>query len=155
MSHSFGGLAVLQARSGFLSGGDGVAVQYGTVTTGTINTSSFEDVTIAAPGARGIALLRIKITRVSGSVSASQVKLYRGTPGVGVDLGIILGPGGVINPAGTDSEREGPQIYDNPHRAALPHTVDGETLNFRITNDGAGPGVLKLEAWWLILEASA
>lgn len=83
-----------------------------------------------------IEVISLGMVRKSGVGAAFQVKLYYGHPYTGTDLGLILGPVGSVNPAGTVTEKNGPQRYSSVTRFSFPYHTNLGRLWLRVVNNG-------------------
>lgn len=83
-----------------------------------------------------VVILALRIAITAGSCDAVQVKLYRGNPPGGTDLGNIIGPTANVNPS-FDYLALGPQRYTNGYGFSGPVVTASGHLVAKVYNNSA------------------
>lgn len=120
-----------------------------TVSSGEIASGGTANVDFSGLPARVVVLgLRLDIT--AGACDAAQVKLYRGNPPGGTDLGNVIGPTGNIDPNFAHLAL-GPQRYTNAYGFAGPVVTSSGHLVAKVYNNAAGAATFDVTLSYMAL----
>lgn len=145
-----GGGGISQADADVRYAAIAAGLKTATADSGSTASGANADVQIAGLAAR-IAILGIQVSVIAGACDALQGKLYFGNPGTGVDLGLIIGPGGNVDITTTPRLGLGPQRYTNGYGFSAPYVTSGGSLWVRLTNGAVGDATFRVTLSYVAL----